>query len=73
MKTKDLTPDTFHFPLACPPYFLSAVFMADWRDRYNREGFPKIHRLKKDMDIWFIRRSIFSKISEKAPDITVTL
>ena len=34
---------------------------------------PKIHRLKKDMGIGVVRRSIFSKISEKAPDITVTL
>ena len=39
----------------------------------NQNPPPQIHRLKKDIDILVIRRSIFPKISEKAPDITVTL
>jgi hypothetical protein len=34
---------------------------------------PKIHRLKKDMDILVVGRDIFLKISEKDPDITVAL
>ena len=44
----------------------------DWEDKKSAT-ITQIHRLKKNMGILAVGVGTFFKISEKAPDITVTL
>jgi hypothetical protein len=42
-------------------------------EKYTVPELSQIHRLKKDMDICAVRRSIFFKNSQKASSVAVTL